>query len=490
MSDQHIYWFLTFSLLLASVLVTFLGHEKSSKTPFPPGPKPRPLIGNLPDAVTPEPWLLYMKWEEVYQSKILGLTLPGKRIVILNAVEDVIELFEKRAGTYSDRARVPLLELTGWTFATGLMRNNERWRSERRIFQQTFKREAVPRFLPIQTMKVHAMLRQLLADPASFANHYRTLSASIVLEITYGYEIKPKNDRIVEVVERAIAHLIENGDNPSVAALNVLPALRYLPRWFPGMGFHKIVDDCKTFTQDMLNIPYEYTKKCMREDSNKPSLVRSLLESDAICEESVKGIGGTVFSAGTDTVVSVIECFFFAMSLHPEKQRKAQEEIDRIIGADRLPTFKDKDSLPYIDAIFRETMRWLPPFPLTVPHVAEEDDIYKGTKLEDPDSFIPERCLDENGEIKENTRILSFGFGRRLCPGQHLATNTVWLTIATVLASFDIGLPFDEFGNPIKFHQVHTKADALHLKPYRCTITPRSVNARKLVEATEDTAGY
>lgn len=510
MPDPFVHWSIVVATLLASSLIALLLRRKPLKAPFPPGPKPWPFIGNILDIVAPEPWLMYMRWEKVYQSKILSVALPGSRMVILNSAEDAIELLERRAGTYNDRPRVPLIELAGWTFNTGLMGNNERWRSERRIFQQNFKRESVARFLPIQTAKIHAMLRQLLTDPESFADHYKTLSAAIVLEIMYGYEVQPKNDHIVAVVERAVAQLIENGPNPSVAALNVFPVLRHLPRWFPGTSFHKVVDDCRDFTKDMLNIPFEYVRKSMREGSTKPSLVRSLLESNIIGEESAKGIAGTTFSAGTDTVVSVLECFFFAMSLHPEKQRKAQEQIDRIVGSDRLPNIGDRDSLPYIDAIFRETLRWLPPFPLTVPHVAEEDDIYKGyfipkgtivypnvwamthdnTKFEDPETFIPERFIDEAGKLKENMRTLAFGFGRRLCPGQFLATNTVWLSIATVLATFDLGLPYDTAGNSIKFQQVYTKADSLHMKPYKCSITPRSSSAKKLVEATEYTAGY
>lgn len=496
--------------LLVGGFIALVRRHKPLQAPFPPGPKPWPFIGNIFDTMALEPWLLYMNWEDVYQSKILSLTLPGKRIVILNSVEDTVELLEKRAGMYSDRARVPLIELAGWTFNVGLMQKSERWRDERRFFQQTFKRESVTRFLPIQTTKIYAMLRQLLTDPESFSDHYKTLSAAIILEIAYGYDAQPKNDHIVETVERAITHLIDNGTNPSVAALNVFPILRYLPRWVPGTSFHKVVDDCREFTKDMLNIPFEYVRKSMHDGNTKPSLVRSFLESNVLGEESMKGIGGTAFSAGTDAVVSVLECFFFAMSLFPEKQRKAQEEIDRVIGPDRLPTFGDQDSLPYIDAIFRETLRWLPPSPLTIPHVAEEDDIYKGyfipkgsivypnvwamshdrTKFKDPEAFIPERFLDENGELRENSRALAFGFGRRLCPGRYLAINTAWLSIAAVLASFNIGLPYDEAGNLIKLQQVYIKADVLHLKPYKCIITPRSDNARKLVEATEDTAGY
>jgi hypothetical protein len=65
------------------------------------------------------------------------------------------------------------------------------------------------------------------------------------------------------VVERAVQTLIENGDNPSVAAFNMFPALKYLPRWFPGTGFHTIIDESIKVTRDMLNVPFEHVRKCM-----------------------------------------------------------------------------------------------------------------------------------------------------------------------------------------------------------------------------------
>lgn len=68
--------------------------------------------------------------------------------------------------------------------------------------------------------------------------------------------------------------------------------------------------------------------------------------------------------------------------------------------------------------------------------------------------------------------------------------NKVWLTIATVLATLDLGLPYNLDGDFIKFQQIYTKADSLHLRPYNCRITPRSPAARKLIEGTEYTAGY
>ena len=62
----------------------------------------------------------------------------------------------------------------------------------------------------------------------------------------------------------------------------------------------------------------------------------------------------------------------------PEVQQKAQEEIDRVVGQDRLPTFKDRKDLPYIEATVKEVLRWHPVGPMAIPHTSTEDDICEG----------------------------------------------------------------------------------------------------------------
>lgn len=66
------------------------------------------------------------------------------------------------------------------------------------------------------------------------------------------------------------------------------------------------------------------------------------------------------------------------MATHPEVQKRAQEELDRVVGSSRLPAFEDRDQLPYIEAIYREVLRWQPPLSLCIPHILDEDDYYKG----------------------------------------------------------------------------------------------------------------
>ena len=71
-----------------------------------------------------------------------------------------------------------------------------------------------------------------------------------------------------------------------------------------------------------------------------------------------------LYTGGADTSVSVTYTFFLAMTLFPEVQKAAQEEIDRIVGSDRLPSFADRENLPYINALVKETLRWQPVVPL------------------------------------------------------------------------------------------------------------------------------
>ncbi len=65
------------------------------------------------------------------------------------------------------------------------------------------------------------------------------------------------------------------------------------------------------------------------------------------------------------------------MAMHPEIQQKAKKELDLVVGSDRLPTYDDYDSLPYIRAIFMECSRWLPVIPMGLPHRVTADEYYK-----------------------------------------------------------------------------------------------------------------
>lgn len=80
-----------------------------------------------------------------------------------------------------------------------------------------------------------------------------------------------------------------------------------------------------------------------------------------------------------------MKSFFLAMALYPDVVRKAQEELDRVIGSERLPEFSDLDKLPYVSAMMKELLRWTCPVPFGISKKAMEDGVYKGY-------FIPARA--------------------------------------------------------------------------------------------------
>ena len=150
----------------------------------------------------------------------------------------------------------------------------------------------------------------------------------------------------------------------------------------------------------------------------------------------------------------------FAMIAHPEVQRRAQAELDTVVGRSRTPTFSDAPNLPYIHAIVKEVLRWRPVPALALPHTSTEDDWYEGmfipkgtlclTNLwhchhdpsaygDDAAAFRPERFLDVHGGIisgPAETRDeghSAYGFGRRACVGKHVANESLFIYIATTL---------------------------------------------------------
>lgn len=192
------------------------------------------------------------------------------------------------------------------------------------------------------------------------------------------------------------------------------------------------------------------------------------------------------------------------MTLAPEIQRKAQEEIDQVIGNSRLPKYSDKDSLPYISAIVKESFRWHTVVPMAAPHTTDADDIVngyyipKGTSLlpnvwwfthdpavySNPSEFNPSRFLGPNPDPDPAQYV--FGYGRRICPGRYLALSSTWVTIARALAVFDIGKGVDEYGHEIEQTIKHVPGLVTRVEPFKATFKPRSPQHEALIRQSEE----
>ncbi|KAF8161637.1 cytochrome P450 [Crassisporium funariophilum] len=471
---------------------------------YPPGPKPTILIGNLFDFPTSNVAEEYTQWSERYGGSIVHASALGNHVVVINKLEDADELFQRRSQKYSDRPNVPILGLMGWDYNFGLLSYGEEWRYHRKICQQNFRLEAASSYHPTIIRKVHELLQGLLLTPHNFNYHNRMLSISIPMSTMYGYDVKSINDPLIVVAEES---LTLGGDLliPGATFINILPFLRHIPAYFPFATSHKRAAEVRRVTEDMVRMPMEFAKRRMMDGTAVPSLVSNFLEkkmtSNATEEEelAIGRIASTVYGAGSDTIKSSTGTFLYAMAINPDIQRKAQAEIDRVVGFSRLPGFEDRASMPYVEAIYREVMRWKPPGKLGVPHSLSEDDHYNGYFIpkglsamthdenvyKNPFKFNPDRFFDQNGQLNDDNRILAYGFGRRVCVGKHVASATVWLAIVSVLATFDITKAKDKLGNDIEINDEYIDFGLLsHKKPFECSFTPRSAVSCQLVEDT------
>ncbi|KAL0957036.1 hypothetical protein HGRIS_003136 [Hohenbuehelia grisea] len=322
----------------------------------------------------------------------------------------------------------------------------------------------------------------------------------------YGYEVRQADDVYVDLAEKALGALENDAMTQGTIVMTILPFLCHIPTWMPGAGFKRFALESAETLQRMREDPFQFVKKNLENGFGNPCMVSDLLKSsDDPDEEVIKNVAGVAYAAAADTATSSLLSFTAAMALHPAVVKKCQVEIDLIVGNQRLPIFEDRQSLPYVEAVYREVMRWRPAIPLSLPHAVIDDDVYEGyfipkgatvvaniwamtrdpTRYPDPELFKPERFLDAEGNICDDT-ILAYGFGRRICPGRYMGDATVWAFIARSLAVFDFALAKDASGNPIPIDVDDYTDNLISLpKPFKCSITPRSEAAIHLISSSE-----
>ncbi|OCB88740.1 cytochrome P450 [Sanghuangporus baumii] len=496
-----------FGLCVLAAKTLFPLREKTKR--LPPGPKPKPLIGNLRDLPpSGQPaWLHWTKHKDLY-GPISSVTVFGTTLVILNDRNIAAELLDKRSVIYSSRPKLVFGgELVGWEHALPFSTYSERFRAFRKFLRAEIgTKSSIMRFTSLQDVEVRRFLLRLLEKPEGFLQHIRTMAGAIILKISYGYTIEPRDkDPLVDLADQALDTL----SHCTIAGawiVDTLPFLKYIPSWVPGMTFKHTAAKWRKVLMDHVDKPVEFVKRQMAAGINAPSYTSSLLakgDHDPEHEFIVKWSAQSLYGGGADTTVNVLQCLFLAMMVYPEVLRKAQAEIDSAVGNDRLPDFNDRQNLPYIEAILKELLRWHPIGPLGFAHVTTEDDVYDGYFIpkgalvianiwwythdpdtyHDPMAFKPERFLGEEPEL--NPANLSFGFGRRICPGRELADASLYLTVSRILATFNIGKPVEN-GKIVEPVVDFTPGAISHPVGFKVRIKARSGKAEALIRSVEE----
>ncbi|KAG6381871.1 cytochrome P450 [Boletus reticuloceps] len=468
---------------------------------LPPGPTPLPILGSALSVNAQEPWLTYTAWKAKY-GDVMYVRLLDSDVIVLNSRSDAIELLDKRSQIYSDRPFLATLEPFGHSNHVAFTRYGPHWRLCRRIIHQTFRAEAALAFRPMILRRARQIVVNIMDDPKGFSSYYVTYAAAVAMSAIYDYEPKTREDPMVEMIDdfsRASMWAL----TPEMAVLlKAFPFLLSVPEWIPGLSWiRREASNAYSLGAKAMEAPYQWVQKRIvaNEDIVADTMVFHHIQrmeklDDSIraeYETAIKHASMSAFHGNSSTLMT----FTLAMVKNPRIWKRAQAEIDAVVGMDRLPEFEDRQYLPYVDAIIRESLRWKPIVPMGVPHAVTSDDIYKGyyiprgtaisrdkNRYPDPEAFIPERFLDSEGRLNQDDPAdFVFGFGRRIAQlrfilpqGRHTADDSVWSGIVTMLATLDFNAIKDANGNDIEFEAKFMNGLIHYPVSFPCNLTPRA----------------
>lgn len=503
----------TLMLISLSALYVRKRSRNPDSLPYPPGPKPSriPFLGNVPDMPSSEEWHTFTEWGRQYGPLVM-ISILGKKMCIINTAKAATELLDNRSSIYSDRPAMPMVcDLMGWNFNMGLQPYTPAYRNARKLFHFGFNIHTSDSYIPIQMREMTISLAKLLKRPEDFDDILRTTTATVIMKIAFGYEPK-ENDEFVRIAEDAQLAMV-SAARPGAYLVDILPILKYVPEWMPGAGFRRVARKGYELAQELQEKPWAWAEQQLAEGTARPSFFTALIAAKGsflpkdLAEEEImmKKACAVMYATAADTILASKLNFVLAMLHAPETQKKAQEELDNVVGNQRLVCFADRMELPYIDAVVKETYRWEQVIPLGVPHRVTQDDTYDGLFIPEgttmianqwgiahdedmyPDAmtFRPERFLGvpdakEGGPRNPNT--IAFGWGRRICPGRFMAENQLWLQVAMFLQCFSIEPSMDDYGIPVIPPRIYTSGMASRPVPFTCEIRPRSVEVSSLID--------
>jgi len=345
----------------------------------------------------------------------------------------------------------------------------------------------------VRSVKEHIL--DILDNPDLHQDHAKRYAASVVMALAYGKSPGKHDDPDVVAVNRCLNRL-GVALRPGVWKVDVYPFLRYIPGY---------LDELKEGHKEELSLfKTHLTVVKGQMERNEPipeSFSKYLLERQSelgLSDDETAYLAGALFGAGSDTTASAISITVLAAACYPAAAKRVQDELDRVVGTSRPPTYRDVEGMHELQAFVLETFRWRPVSAGGFAHKATRDVVWndyvipKGatvignpwaigrdpTIFPDPEAFNPQRWLHADGTLRDDLRSYSFGFGRRVCPGQHVANASVLLNTALIQWAFTVHRdpkhPIDDLA--------FTLSANTHPMPFKVRFEPRAAGIREVME--------
>ena len=422
---------------------------------------------------------------------VFSLMLGNRLVVVLNGVDAIQEAMVKHSKAFAGRPQLHTFKLANPEGnSLTLTDYSPQWRLSRKISVaaiQNFAKNAVAleeKLLQESRRMVHCFKLQK-DKPVDALITLKLATANIILGALFSI-----NGSYDDEVLRELLRLTDSYSEAVNGSSHVdfLPLLKYLPnkalsklefllKVFTEITAKMFVENKQTYTEGHVrNIADSFIsvveKETMKEIENRPAGEDTLNMAPLLSDEQIVVAMMDLFGAGFETTSNSIYWGLAYLIKYPDIQRQLHEELDHVIGRQRLPTLADVTSLPLLQATVYELLRVTSLAPLSVPRSTTTETkirdftIPKDTMVfvnlwsvhrdpatwNDPDVFNPRRFLNGAGEVidpKSLGGFLPFSMGRRKCPGEPLALKSFSVFLAVLLHSFRFsqeGLPAEYQG--------------------------------------------
>ncbi|CAO1946309.1 unnamed protein product [Urochloa humidicola] len=500
--------FLSVALALAALVpVSLLLLNRLLYGKLPPGPRPWPVVGNLFD-VQPVRCRCYQEWARRY-GPIMTVWLGPQPTVVVSTSELAKEVLKTHDQHLADRQRDRSTE----RFSRGGMDliwadYGAHYIKVRKLCNlELFTPRRLVALRPIREDEVTAMVESIHravtapgtgseGKPLVVKNHLSMVAFNNITRLAFGRRFVNAAGELDEQ-GREFKSIVTDGINIGAS----LSIARYIPwlKWLAPVDEQVFKEHGDRRDRLTVRIMDEHASAVLKQRGSGAQhhhfvdALFTLRDQYGLSDDTVIGLLWDMITAGADTTVISVEWAMAELVRNTSVQKKVQEELDRVVGRDRVLQETDFPSLPYLQAVVKESLRLHPPTPLMLPHKASAGvrvagyDIPKGANVivnvwavardpevwENPLEFRPERFLEESIDIKgADFRVLPFGAGRRVCPGAQLGINLVASMIGHLLHNFSWALP--EGTRPEDVEMMETPGLVTFMAtPLKAVATPR-----------------
>ncbi|XP_048136334.1 cytochrome P450 71B10-like [Rhodamnia argentea] len=476
-------WFSLFLPLLLLLLVkSFHGKNKTAtktmtmttkqrKKNLPPGPPPLPIIGNLHQ-------LGHLPHQSLWElsrryGPVMLIHLGCVPTVIISSPSAAREVLKTHDLNCCNRPRLLSTgRLTYDHLDIAFTEYGDYWRELRKLcLLKLLSAKRVQSFRYVREEEVGSMIESIAKSAESgtlvdMKEKFMALTVSITCRVAFGTAfpwMEFKDGRFMDMIREAMAML------GSFSASDAFPRFGWIVDRFTGLHsrLEKSFRSMDVFYQKVID-EHRNTNKRNEEEEDIVDLLLKMerdqteLATVPLQEDNIKAILMDIFLAGVDTGALVMDWTMAELARNPKAMRKAREEIQSCVGNKKWVDEDDLHGLKYLKLLLKEAMRLHPPNVLLVPRETMGHfklfgyDIDPKTRIqvnvwgigrdpnlwESPEEFVPERFEGSPIDYKGNHfELLTFGAGRRICPGISMGMAVVELALANVLHSFDWKLP-------------------------------------------------